>query len=150
LENTRPRPESGSRTWNFGPSGFKVQVQPPIASALTIAKATIDDAERDDGPEQRRRPAEQLRGHRVVAQRLGAVEAKRAGERLAQPVGDARRGTTSAAPPPATAAKWPRSRERATCPSARAFSSLRGEAGRFLSWAELEAMRRLFQRRWQT
>ena len=58
--------------------------------------------------------------------------------------------TRSAAPPPATAAKWPRSRERATWPSARALSSLRGEAGRFLSWAELEAMRRLFQRRWQT
>ena len=149
---TRGRgPTSGLRTWNLGPSGLKVQVQPPIASAAGDRDGHHRDAERDDGPEQRRRPAEQLRGHRVVAQRLGAVEAKRA--RRATRAASPRRAapaTTSSAPPPAMAAKWPRSRERATWPSARAFSSLRGEAGRFLSWAELEAMRRLFQRRWQT
>jgi hypothetical protein len=47
---------------------------------------------------------------------------------------------TSSAPPAAMAQKCPRSRERAICPSSRAFCSLRGEAGWVRSCASWEAM----------
>ncbi len=151
LENTRPMPESGLRTCELraerlegpGPAAHREgagdreddQDQPERndqpRAASSSSRAAASPSRRRAGPG-RRRSAASARAHRAASRRRAA------------------RPTSSAMPPPPIAAKWPRSRERATWPSARAFSSLRGEAGRFLSWAELEAMRRLFQRRWQT
>ena len=133
FENTRPRPVSGLSASKFGPSGLKVQVQPPIASRSAIATPSSRAPNGTQRPEQRRRPAEHLRRHRIVAQRLGAVESKRslrarpsASRRARRERRPARRRRR------ATAAKWPRSRERATWPFRARLLELARRGGKVL------------------
>ena len=147
----RPRPASGLSASNLGPSGLKVQVQPPSRSAPATATRHHGEPERQHRPEQRRRPAEQLRGHRVVAERLRAVEAERARERVLQPA-----PTTAARPRPA------RRRRRRSPRSGRGRASGRPGLPRAPSRAcaarredscpgrSSRPCGRLFRRRWQT
>ena len=137
------RPASGLRTSNFGHQ--RLEGPGPAAH-----RERADDAERRHRPgrtaprAQSRSSVQRRAAARSSRRRAARARASKRSERASaslQPGRDVRRDRRpAAAPPPAIAAKWPRSRERATWPSSRAFSSLRGEAGRFLSWAEAQAM----------
>ena len=147
FENTRPRPASGSSTLEARPERLDRPGPAADRERARDRERRRQQAERQDDPEQAivssSRAAAWTSRRRAAHARCRSCRARASAFCSRADASGAR--SASAAPPPAIAAKWPRSRERATCPSSRAFSSLRCDAGRVLSCAELAAMRGLFQ-----
>jgi len=133
LENKLDKPRKGWRRLHCGASGVVLKIQPPDASAPDTTAKSVTAANKAQAS---------TAGSASVCRRsiiiCGADKAAASNTKACRsprskyPNSQGAKHHSSAAPKASTN-KCPTSRERATCPSVRAFSRRRAVAGRCLS-----------------